>query len=48
MIKNFGIAPARLTAKGYGYSQPIASNKTDDGRQTNRRVVAVISAPAKK
>lgn len=48
LIKNFGIAPARLTAKGFGYSQPIASNKTDAGRQENRRVVAVISAPVKK
>ncbi len=48
LIKNFGIASARLTARGYGFSKPIASNKTDAGRQENRRVVAVISAPVKK
>ncbi|RQP19331.1 MAG: tetratricopeptide repeat protein [Parapedobacter sp.] len=32
-----GIATARLTYKGYGQSQPIASNDTDEGRQLNRR-----------
>lgn len=32
-----GIAANRLTAKGYGASQPIASNSTADGRQENRR-----------
>ncbi|MBI4947614.1 MAG: OmpA family protein [Bacteroidetes bacterium] len=33
-----GIDKSRLTAKGYGKSQPIASNDTDEGRQLNRRV----------
>jgi len=33
-----GIDPTRLTYKGYGFSQPIASNETDEGRQLNRRV----------
>lgn len=32
-----GIAAARMTAKGYGSSKPIATNNTDDGRQLNRR-----------
>ena len=32
-----GIATARLEAKGYGETVPIASNDTDDGRQQNRR-----------
>ena len=31
------IAPDRLIYKGYGKTQPLASNATDDGRQTNRR-----------
>jgi OOP family OmpA-OmpF porin len=33
-----GIAPVRMTAKGYGKSQPVADNATDEGREQNRRV----------
>lgn len=33
-----GIAADRLTAKGYGESQPVADNATDEGRFQNRRV----------
>ncbi len=32
-----GVAPNRLTAKGYGAAKPVASNNTEDGRQQNRR-----------
>lgn len=32
-----GIDPTRVTAKGYGMTVPIASNKTADGRAQNRR-----------
>jgi OmpA-OmpF porin, OOP family len=39
---NFGIAPARLTAKGYGEARPVADNATDLGRQKNRHINAVI------
>jgi OOP family OmpA-OmpF porin len=39
---NFGIEPARLSAKGYGKSNPVADNATDSGRQKNRRINAVI------
>jgi len=34
-----GIAADRLTARGYGEDQPIASNDTAEGRARNRRVV---------
>ncbi|MCC6559321.1 MAG: OmpA family protein [Polyangiaceae bacterium] len=33
-----GVDQGRLTAKGYGPNVPIADNKTDEGRQKNRRV----------
>jgi outer membrane protein OmpA-like peptidoglycan-associated protein len=33
-----GIRFSRLTARSFGESRPVASNDTEDGRQTNRRV----------
>jgi len=42
VVKNYltmrGIDARRLQAKGYGGSQPVASNATEDSRQLNRRV----------
>jgi OOP family OmpA-OmpF porin len=37
MIKA-GVAPERLTARGYGETKPIATNSTKEGRAQNRRV----------
>ncbi|MEX2483805.1 MAG: OmpA family protein [Brumimicrobium sp.] len=36
-LQGKGIKSSRLTAKGYGSSQPVATNSTKDGRQENRR-----------
>jgi OOP family OmpA-OmpF porin len=33
-----GASPAQLTARGYGESKPLGSNKTASGRAQNRRV----------
>jgi len=33
-----GVSPQRVTAMGYGESQPVATNATAVGRQMNRRV----------
>ena len=38
-----GMAAASVTAKGFGKTQPVASNDTAAGRQQNRRVELVIS-----
>ncbi|MBL8601555.1 MAG: OmpA family protein [Myxococcales bacterium] len=37
-LMNHGIEPSRLTARGYGPSQPIEPNTTTAGREANRRV----------
>jgi OOP family OmpA-OmpF porin len=37
-----GVEAARLSAVGFGMERPIATNDTDEGRQTNRRVQFII------
>jgi OmpA-OmpF porin, OOP family len=37
-LTQHGVAAARLTARGYGKTQPVADNNSDEGRMRNRRV----------
>jgi OOP family OmpA-OmpF porin len=37
-----GVPAARLTAKGYGRSRPIAENDSDLGRALNRRIEIAV------
>ena len=37
-LTQHGVAAARLSAKGYGKTQPVADNNSEDGRMRNRRV----------
>jgi outer membrane protein OmpA-like peptidoglycan-associated protein len=37
------IPATSMTAKGFGKTQPVATNDTADGRQANRRVELVVS-----
>ncbi len=37
-----GIDPKRLTSKGYGATNPVADNKTEEGRARNRRTEFTI------
>ncbi len=39
---NKGISPARMQYVGYGDKKPISTNKTNEGRQKNRRVEIVL------
>jgi outer membrane protein OmpA-like peptidoglycan-associated protein len=43
---HLGIPADRITARGFGESQPVASNETAEGRQQNRRVEVVVSGEA--
>ncbi|MGA2899915.1 MAG: OmpA family protein [Candidatus Acidiferrales bacterium] len=38
-----GVDPSSITATGFGKSNPVASNDTNEGRQQNRRVEIIIS-----
>lgn len=37
-----GIDPVRLTASGFSYYKPVASNETEEGRKQNRRIEIML------
>ncbi len=41
-----GVQPSAMTAKGFGKTQPVASNDNGEGRQRNRRVELVVNGDA--
>jgi outer membrane protein OmpA-like peptidoglycan-associated protein len=41
-----GVSPDTVIARGFGKTQPVASNDTASGRQQNRRVEVVVSGAA--
>lgn len=43
-LREAGIEESRLLAVGYGESQPVADNDTEDGRELNRRVELKVVA----
>jgi OOP family OmpA-OmpF porin len=44
LIEEFKVDASRVRSIGYGEAKPVASNNNEAGRQSNRRVVAVIEA----
>lgn len=38
LVETYGIAPERLTTQGFGFTRPVATNDTVEGRAQNRRV----------
>jgi OOP family OmpA-OmpF porin len=47
LTQKFGIESSRLSAKGYGPTRRIAYNDTPEGRQKNRRIIALIDCVIK-
>jgi OOP family OmpA-OmpF porin len=47
-LEKHGIEKGRLSAKGFGATHPIADNKTEEGREKNRRVDFTIVSQKKK
>ncbi len=41
-LTNAGVPTGQVTARGYGESEPVADNKTEEGRAQNRRVVMKV------
>ncbi|WCN12551.1 OmpA family protein [Marinomonas mediterranea] len=48
LVKQFGVDASVITAKGYGETQPVINEISNEANMVNRRVVAVIQYEDKK
>jgi chemotaxis protein MotB len=51
LVERYGFDPMQVSAAGYSQYRPVASNDTEEGRKTNRRVDLIVVSrtdPAKK
>ncbi|WP_420857905.1 OmpA family protein [Marivivens marinus] len=44
LVSDYGVDRAQTEAEGMGYLAPIASNLTEEGREANRRVEAILTS----
>ena len=44
LIDRFGVNGSRIWARGYGFTKPIEDNRSPEGRERNRRVMATFKA----
>ena len=42
LVAKHGVDAARLATRGWGEAKPVADNASDEGRQKNRRVEAIV------
>jgi len=47
-LVELGVAPSRLTYDGRGEREPVATNKTVNGKAQNRRIEAKLTYPNRK
>jgi len=47
LVRDFAIAPGRLTSAGFGERRPVETNDTMAGRARNRRVELVRDCSGK-
>ena len=45
MLDELGVDTSEMSARGYGASEPIADNATEEGRVANRRIAVRLSPP---
>jgi outer membrane protein OmpA-like peptidoglycan-associated protein len=45
LVSQFGVPPGRLVTKGFGFTHPLETNATVEGRARNRRVELACAGP---